>query len=60
MQATKTSKKRGKKVNVKEVFNVKKTKEEMKKGGKAQIVVESLSDDEIEDSEDDSYEEEKH
>ncbi len=45
---------------MKEVFNVKKTKEEVKKGAKAQIVVESLSDDEVEDSEDESYEEEKH
>ena len=59
MQASKTSKKSGKKVNVKEVFKVKKTKEEVKKGAKAQIVVESLSDDEVEDSEDESYEEEK-
>ena len=59
MQASKTSKKSGKKVNVKEVFNVKKTKEEVKKGAKAQIVVESLSDDEVEDSENESYEEEK-
>jgi hypothetical protein len=48
------SKKSGKKINAKEVFNVKKTKEEIKRGGKAvQVVVESLSDDEIEDSDDD-------
>ena len=60
MQATKATKKRGKKVNVKEVFNVKKTKEEVKKGAKPQIVVESVSDDEVEDSEDEPYEEEKH
>ena len=55
------SKKSGKKINAKEVFNVKKTKEEVKKGGKAvQVVVESLSDDDNDNSNEDSSEEEKH
>lgn len=53
-------KKRGKKINVKEVFSVKATKEEIKKTGKASQVVESISDDGVEDSYDDSSEEEKH
>jgi hypothetical protein len=43
---------------VKEVFSVKPTKEEIKKGGKTSVVAES--DDEVEDSEGDSSEEEKH
>ncbi len=38
-------KKRGKKINVKEVFSVKATKDEIKKTGKAPQVVESISDD---------------
>ena len=44
---------------MKEVFSVKVTKEEVKKGGKAQIT-ESMSEDEVEDSVEDSSEEEKH
>ena len=51
--------KSGKKVNVKEVFSVKATKEEVKKGGKVSQAVESKSEDEVEDSVD-SSEEEKH
>jgi hypothetical protein len=45
---------------VKEIFSVKATKEEIKKAGKASQIVESISDDEVEDSYDDSSEEEKH
>lgn len=44
---------------MKEVFSVKATKEEVKKGGKASQAVESKSEDEVEDSVD-SSEEEKH
>lgn len=52
-------KKPGKKLNAKEVFSVKMTKEEVKKGGKGRQVIESISEDEVEDSGDYSSEEEK-